>query len=227
MSEAKPNPPAPDLPKVRPDSPGDIASPSPFWDHSVAAMLFANGVTLAGAVFEHWSATPIMWVYWGQSVAIGVTNVIRISSLKEFSTEGFTSNGEQVAENEAGKLSTAGFFAVHFGMFHLVYAIFLSSGRFGPMPPGIGPLTILANVGLFAGAHLVSLLRMHGNDLRAKRPNLGTLMFYPYLRIIPMHLGIIFGSMLPIGALPLFIVLKTGSDLGMHAFERRVFKSED
>jgi len=218
--------PAPHRPAAS-DLSGDITGGSPYWDHSIRAILFANLITLAGAVTQHWSAAPIMWIYWGQSVVIGIANVIRMLSLKEFSTDGFRSGGRQVAANQAGKISTATFFVVHFGMFHLGYAVFLASGRFGTVPPGVGQLTVLANILLFAGGHFVPLVRMHGNDLLPKRPNLGTLMFYPYLRIIPMHLGTIFGAMMPIGALPLFILLKTGADLGMHEVERRMFRSTD
>jgi hypothetical protein len=49
-------------------------------------------------------------------------------------------------------------------------------------------------------------------------------MFYPYLRIIPMHFTIIFGSMLPQGMLPLFVLLKTGADAGMHLVEHWLFR---
>jgi len=53
-------------------------------------------------------------------------------------------------------------------------------------------------------------------------PNIGTMMFFPYLRIIPMHLTIIFGSDYAkgsSGALILFLVLKTIADLIMHMIE--------
>jgi hypothetical protein len=38
-----------------------------------------------------------------------------------------------------------------------------------------------------------------------------------------MHLTIILGSAFPLGALPLFILLKTGSDVGLHIIERKLF----
>jgi len=55
------------------------------------------------------------------------------------------------------------------------------------------------------------------------RPNLGVLMFLPYLRIVPMHLTIIFGaaggSVVP---LLIFIPLKTLADIGLDALDRRI-----
>ena len=60
-------------------------------------------------------------------------------------------------------------------------------------------------------------------DLRG-RPNLGTLMFTPYLRVLPMHLSILIGAALGggTGLLVLFTVLKTVSDIGMDAVDRRM-----
>lgn len=202
--------------------------PGPFgWDPALNAILFANGVTLAGALVQHWPALPVLWVYWGQSVTIGVVNVIRMMSLREFSTQGFTSGGRQVPETPQGKASTAGFFALHFGFFHMVYAVFLSSGQFGGKVSGWMPAMIGFNVAAFAWVHAAPMLKFHGNDLRARRPNLGTLMFYPYLRIIPMHLAIILGAASPQGALPIFILLKSGADVALHFVERRLFRAPD
>jgi hypothetical protein len=48
-------------------------------------------------------------------------------------------------------------------------------------------------------------------------------MFYPYARIIPMHLTISFGS-LSGDALPLFLVLKTFADATMHIVEHNVLR---
>ena len=87
------------------------------------------------------------------------------------------------------------------------------------------PLTIGINVAMFAAAHAWPLVTSGGQDYRGK-PNLGVLMFYPYLRILPMHLTILLGSMFS-SALPLFIVLKTGADLGMHAIEQRIFRNAE
>jgi len=44
-------------------------------------------------------------------------------------------------------------------------------------------------------------------------------MFFPYARIIPMHLTIIFGMLLGKGAIVLFLTLKTLADMIMHVLE--------
>ncbi len=204
-----------------------IASEAPMMDAALYGILVGNAVTLAGALFEHWPALPVLWVYWGQSVMIGVVNVIRIMCLEEFSTEGFTSGGKPVPETSRGKANTAGFFAVHYGFFHLIYALFLTRGMLGGRMSGWMPATVLLNVAIFGAVHGFPLWRTHGHDLRSKRPNLGALMFYPYIRILPMHLTIILGSAFPQGALPLFILLKTGSDVALHLVEQKMFQTAE
>ncbi len=55
-----------------------------------------------------------------------------------------------------------------------------------------------------------------------RTPNIGTIMFFPYARVIPMHLTIVIGGHFTKGsqgALILFLALKTIADLIMHMIE--------
>lgn len=61
-------------------------------------------------------------------------------------------------------------------------------------------------------------------DFRDKKPNLGTLVFYPYLRIIPMHLTILWGTQMGGGAMLFFMLIKTVADAGMHIVEHNLFR---
>jgi hypothetical protein len=60
-------------------------------------------------------------------------------------------------------------------------------------------------------------------DLR-NNPNIGTLMFLPYARIIPMHLTIVLALPLGGGALWFFVLLKTAADVIMHKVEHRLLQ---
>ena len=213
-----------DPPPVDETLPRGLEPLSPLADHALYGILAGNGMTLAAALTQHWSATPILWVYWCQSVIIGVVNVIRMLSLREFSTAGLMVNGRQVEETAAGKRAVAGFFALHYGFFHFVYLMFLMNRSAREDGPGPGQIAVLVNVAVFAIAHAYPLVVARGSDFTQRRPNLGTLMFYPYLRILPMHLTIILGAALPFGALPLFVGLKSAADLGMHLVEHRLFR---
>ena len=57
-------------------------------------------------------------------------------------------------------------------------------------------------------------------------PNIGTLMFTPYLRIVPMHVCIVLGTMLGNGAVGVvvFSLLKTAADALMHVVEHRILR---
>ena len=62
-----------------------------------------------------------------------------------------------------------------------------------------------------------------GSQIALRRvPNIGALMFLPYLRVIPMHLAILLGVALGdvLGRL-LFGTLKTVADVAMHKIEHR------
>lgn len=192
-------------------------------DHSLAALLAANVLALGIAVYTGMSVRDLMLVYWIQSVIIGVANVIRILKLHRFDTEGLKMNGRPVAETASGKYMVAGFFAMHYGFFHLVYFAFIAA----PSRTGghLSSPVLYVLLGLvFAVTHFFSLRHNLESDA-AGRPNIGTLMFMPYLRVVPMHLSILFGLGFlrgGTGALILFGVLKTIFDALMHTAQHHV-----
>ena len=197
---------------------------SPLADRSLQGVVLCNLFTLVAAVVNEWSLAPLLWVYWGQSVVIGVVSIARILRLRKFSTAGLSSNGRQVPETRAGQIQAAGFFAIHFGMFHFVYGVFLASGAIGGRTAVEDVPGVLLAVGGFAVAHTFSLLWNEPRDYVRGVPNLGTIMFFPYLRIVPMHLTILFGSLLAGFALPLFIGLKTVADAIAHTIEHTAYR---
>ena len=203
---------------------GDINGKDLLRDWSLWLLLAINLATMFWALIAHWNLLAIMWVYWFQSIEIGWFNFLRIIELKEFSVEGFTINDRPAKNTEGTKYFTAIFFAFHYGFFHFGYAHFLLSDgfgkRFGGAPTTQEMNSILITAALFFVAHLFSYFYNKPND--TKKQNIGKLMGYPYARIIPMHFTIIFGSM--VGALPLFLVLKTCADCYMHVYEHNVLR---
>lgn len=209
---------------------------NPSRDYSGFGILFSNLLVIGYALHQGWTLGEMMGIYWAQSVLIGFFHFFRILLLKSFSTDGFTSNGEPVPETAKGKRMTAIFFAVHFGFFHIVYLVFLlgfgheaegpatgSSAEVG----GSGSFWFLISVlGFFLG-HAFSFYENVKADLK-NRPNLGTMMFLPYARIIPMHLTIIFGNQVDSKSFSmiLFTGLKTAADYLMHIVEHRVLQKK-
>ena len=208
-----------------PPSAGDAA---PGWteDGSVWSLIIANVLSLAIAFYQDWDTLSLMALYWGQSVIIGIANVFRMLALDRFSTENFTMNGRRVEPTTGTKIQVAFFFAAHYGLFHLVYLFFLISFAGDAQKTGI-----LTEAGLFDPWFLVCMAvfalnhfwsyRYNCNMDRQGAPNIGTLMFTPYLRIVPMHLTIIIGGIfMNTGAsLLLFGMLKTLADVLMHMVE--------
>lgn len=177
----------------------------------------SNGLVIVIALALDWTLVSMMLVYWTQSVVIGVSNVCRILALERFSTENFTINKRPVDPTPQTKRQVATFFMLHYGIFHFAYLVFIVTEA-GDEP--LFDAGFLVCAAAFALNHLYSY--RYNRDLdRRGRPNIGTLMFTPYLRIIPMHLTIVFGLSRAHGSLGLLFFggLKTAADVLMHYVE--------
>lgn len=200
-------------------------TPTAPWFFSGWGLLLSNLLTMGFAVVQNWSLSEIMLVYWFQSVIIGFFHVLRMLLLPRFCTEGFTGNGRRVEETARGKIGTAFFFAVHYGAFHLGYVFFIIAGTGSASDTrAMSFRAMLITLAGFVISHGISFVRDVKED-RQRRPNLGSMMFLPYLRIIPMHLVLVAGGTLSGGNrawLFFFLVLKTITDLLFHYFEQRI-----
>jgi len=193
-------------------------------DKSAMSLVMANFITLLFAVIEGWSFQTLMWIYWSQNVIIGLFHFVKIISFKGTPAEGMKTD-------KTAKVGIAFFFLVHYGIFHLVYAIFLSIGfslgrnkvKFIPEDDMV---FVAISIFAFFVNHLYSFVynRKRGGFTKA---NFGRALFAPYIRIVPMHLTIIFGGVFlmalgPYSALPIIIIflsLKTAADVFMHSSE--------
>ena len=193
-------------------------------DGSIWMLIATNVFVLIIAIATGWRLVDMMLVFWIQSVIIGISYLMRIASLDRFSTRNFQMNNKTVEPTPETRRQVAVFFAMHYGFFHLVYAVFLLSGEFGD--PRLG-LDLLICAGAFAVNHFYSY-RYHRELDEQGTPNIGTLMFTPYARIVPMHLTIIIGSTMAPGAgVLLFGTLKTFADAVMHQIEHRMIAHHD
>jgi len=185
-------------------------------DPSTSFLIFSNLATIFLAIMQKWDIHQLMMVYLIQSAVIGFFTFFKIISLKKFSTKNLKINNKSVSPTKKTKYQTAFFFIFHYGLFHLFYFIIL--GLTGENDFSLTYL--LLPTGIFFINHLYSFLYNYKEDSK-KVKNIGAVMFFPYARIIPMHLTIIFGSFLVFNTytLILFLVLKTIADVIMHLIE--------
>jgi hypothetical protein len=225
-----------------PQIPPSLKKKSFLSDPSLLVLIFSNLVAAYFAIKENQGLLTMMWVYWAQSVTIGLFNFIRILKLKDFSTEGFHINNRPMEPNNDTKRLTAFFFLFHYGFFHFVYAEFLFF--FAVIDKMFKPLTMAGNMPslpthfsgavdwsfifwtslMFFGSHLFSFIYNRPRD--TKKQNISKLMFYPYARIIPMHLTILLAVFINTPIL-LFLFLKTLADTIMHVNEHIIREGEE
>ena len=191
-------------------------------DRSVTTLLLSNLLTIILALVQQWDVHILMWIYCGQSIVIGYFNVHRILDLKKFSTKNFRMNGKPVEPTRETQRKVAGFFALHYGWFHFIYLgfLFTETESTGPFPL----FTVILCIVVFYFNHRFSY-QYNREQEQERVPNIGSLMFFPYVRIIPMHLTLIAGGSVVDGSLgPLlaFLLLKTFADVAMHVIEHAI-----
>jgi hypothetical protein len=208
-------------------------------DNAVTGIVLMNVAIIIGALVSGDGLAMMMWPYWIQSMVIGFYNVRRIQKLQRFSTDGLKINGRSVEPTPATRRETWVFFTIHYGFFHFGYLMFLlayssgiltGTGVDGEMPLPTSTLGVADRIWFAVTA--VGFLVSHGQSHRehvdadlSGTPNIGTLMFIPYIRIIPMHLTIIVGALLGNGlGILLFGGLKTVADVVMHKVEHRMLQ---
>ncbi|NHK29587.1 hypothetical protein FF098_016895 [Parvularcula flava] len=180
-------------------------------------IVLGNLFIIGLAKMQNWPLGEVLWVYWLQSVIIGALHFFRLLALKDFSTENFTMNGRSVQPTTGTKIRVAIFFALHYGFFHVVYGFFLLVQYHEDLGNAGMGLAVL----VFLVSHIASLIR--GGRPEKVKLNIGSMMFIPYLRVVPMHLIIMLGGVYAGLDIMLFMAMKTIADGGMNVVEQRIY----
>lgn len=182
-------------------------------------LILSNVTVVVLALVQGWDLVALLWVYWWQSLIIGFFNWRRIKQLQKFSTDGFKEDGKQMEATEKTKKKIALFFLLHYGCFQLFYLLFIISQvetiEYGTF------LSAAIGIVVFFFNHLYSYRYNLEKDL-GSNPNIGSMMFFPYFRVIPMHLVIFIAAWAGSESrvtLFFFLLLKTGVDLLMHVIQ--------
>jgi hypothetical protein len=169
---------------------------------------------LAGNIYCIWyyqnnpdAFVTVVWIYWFQSVTIGIFNFLDLLTLKNFDGNDFKLNDKPLSHNKMG--GVAWFFLLHYGFFHFVYTIFLLVD-FGIR--SINKMVLIIGIASFFLESILGFLKQKQLE-RSVKINIVIMFFLPYLRIIPMHLMIILPVFLGWKPSLLFLVLKMGADI--------------
>lgn len=172
-------------------------------------ILVVNAIPLIGVLWFGWSVFEVLFLYWFENVAIGITHAVRM----EIST--------RTNKVPTGR-STTTFFMLHYGIFTLVHGVFVIT-LFGVVAGGlaeVGPgfvAPILAIMGWQVLFLVIDTMRTQGFEGRT--PN--DLMFEPYPRVLALHITVLAGGWLvsemgsPVWALVILVGIKTAFDLGI------------
>lgn len=210
-------------------------------DYPLISLIAANLVTIALAVLGHWDLGTTMFIYWAQSIFIGLFTVVSILDLRAGDAppgemrrmfSGYLNDAEASQFFPFYKLVLAGFFTLHYGLFHWAYLAFILDLGFltGSEPSWEAGLLLVLT--LFFINHLYSFLHYRRAE-PLTGPYVNALFFRPYARIIPMHLTIIAAGFVLLAftllqlpdpsmiILVLFLLLKTWMDAWMHVNKHR------
>lgn len=186
---------------------------------STITIILANILTIAFAIVYKWDIADVLWIYWAQSLIIGIFHFFTILEQKQFSTEGFERYSQPIPATISTLHKVAGFFIFHYVILHLIFLAFLV--YLWELTPSMSALNLALCIVAFLGAHSFSYWK-NRRKFADTRQNIWWLMFYPYARIIPMWLtltvGINFARDYSI-TLITFLILKTCADVIMHVLE--------
>jgi len=195
---------------------------------SVAALVVANLLPLYGLFVLKWDVFPLILLYWLENAIVGGFTVLKMLF-----------SAGPMPFRVAAKVLMVPFFIVHYGGFlvgHGAFVIVLFGGREprgGDIVPAFGEVVeLIFDHGLIVP--VVGLICSHGFSFawnylykgEYKRTVVMQAQGTPYLRVIVLHLAILFGGVLamtlgsPLYALLLLVALKIGFDAYAHRRER-------
>jgi hypothetical protein len=185
-------------------------------DPALYALLFLNIYFIYEYKEDPKKYTTIIWVFWSQSVLIGVFNFIELLTTKTIDAKGFTIN-DIPADPEKSRGCYSFFFLFHYEFFHFGYFIFLL------VQLGIKNIdsSFLKYALLAITPNLLINFIRHKQDYKNLRPHLSSMFFSPYLRIIPMHFMILLPAFLNLKPALVFLILKGVFDVMGHLITTR------
>lgn len=215
-----------------------------FSDPELAALLFWNVSLVIFYETESLRTATLIWLFYFQNIFIGIQYYLRFRNLnnaispeerQKFIKESgikISVNGKEV---DPMKYSFSTFFALHFGVFHAVYFIFIIFMTFLFLNSTFDIKYFLAGILFMALNTFFSTISHYKSDIERKsEPGyIKDLLKTPYMRIFPMHFFILLGFGLMMFLKDkmnvhilffIFLIFKAISDVLMHAYINKTWK---
>jgi hypothetical protein len=192
---------------------------------SLLLLIFSNLLTILLAYFQRWEAGVVFWVFWNQSIIIGIYNFLRIWLAAKIDTSGISTgyDNEPLKPSERNKRQMAGYFVLSYGFFHFLYAFFIWA--FTQTNPFTRPEIIVPTL-IFLANHSITFLMNYPQE-KNNVLNVGCAFIFPYTRVVPMHLALILGAFFLGGSgiegVIILMCIKSVIDILVHFAEHGVY----
>ncbi len=193
---------------------------------TAVVLVVVNLLPVWAVATERIGMGDVFLVYWVENVVVWACGIVRTAT-----AEG--TGGPTVTGGRRDNLSSAQFFALHYGIFTLVHGVFtIIVVAIVGLKGGLGQVFLLSLA--ITVSHLFSqAVNWFGRD-EHKLVSVGRAMFAPYPRMLVLHVGIIIGFGVALDgwehgengddqvtAVAVLCVLKTLVDLGFHVWQHR------
>lgn len=180
-------------------------------------LMVANIATIFFATGDDWSLLSILCVYWSQSVIIGIFHFFRMVHLEKLKNDEYAKSNKPPLKPLSTFSRQPYFFTLHFGFFHIFFALYLILGfffkQYGEPPDSETVVQMIMIIILFFINNLFTYVYNRPKD--TAKQHLDSLTFYPYPRLVITHLAIIFGPAI-INETWIFMIAKTAADTIIH-----------
>lgn len=215
-----------------------------FSDPELAALLLWNISLVVFYQTESLRTTTLIWLFYFQNIFIGIQYYLRFRNLNKALTleekkviikkSGMkvTINGREVDSME---YNFATFFALHFGIFHAVYFMFIIFMTFLFLNSTFDMKYFLIGISFMALNTFFSTISHYKSDIESKSEDgyVEGLLKTPYMRVFPMHFFILLGFGLMVFLKEkmnvhllffIFLLFKAISDIWMYTYINKIWK---
>lgn len=188
---------------------------------ALIGILGANSLPIFGVIFLGWNVSDLMFMYWWESVVVGIFTLCKISK-NEFPIDASRRMLLWGKEKPLSRSNYLQMFSLHYGLFTaihglIVWVLFLRDWTWSS-----GVLVSMLVLGMTHGLSFVSNYLYKGEYLRV---SLDQLMWAPYARVLVMQMTVLcVGMIVSVGGstmvgLLVLSVCKLIADLAGHLFE--------